>query len=56
MPTGRTQNRTETDWVDTGRTQIDPVEDFDEKEQRKLPSKHKVARIQNKELNNAQNH
>ena len=56
VPTGRTQNRTETDWVDTGRTQIDPVEDFDEKEQRKLPSKHKVARIQNKELNNAQNH
>ena len=36
MPTGSTQNRTETDWVDTGRTQTDPVEDFDEKEQRRL--------------------
>ena len=36
VPTGRTRNRTETDWVDTGRTQTDPVEDFDEKEQRRL--------------------
>ena len=35
-PTERTRNRTETDWVDTGRTQTDPVEDFDEKEQRRL--------------------
>ena len=36
VPTGSTQNRTETDWVDTGETQTDPVEDFDEKEQRRL--------------------
>ena len=36
VPTERTRNRTETDWVDTGRTQTDPVEDFDEKEQRRL--------------------
>ena len=36
MPTGRTRNRTEGNWEDTGRTQTDPVEDFDEKEQRRL--------------------
>ncbi len=36
VPTEETRNRTETDWVDTGETQTDPVEDFDEKEQRRL--------------------
>ena len=36
VPTGRTRNRTEGNWEDTGRTQTDPVEDFDEKEQRRL--------------------